>query len=193
MLSRAAQGGFSIVELVTAITIVGILMALGMPSFSEYLQNARLGSTAQSLFSGLNLARSEAIRRNQQVDFVLTTTALGPGIESSFTADVTGTNWLVLARDSASAPYQPPLDSKTALEGGGTNPTITVNSNAAIVSFNSLGATLGGGPTDIDIRNPAMGLCAPAGPVRCWQVHVSPAGQVHLCDPAAGMGDSRAC
>ena len=193
MLTPRRQRGFSIVELATAMTIIAILMAIGMPSLSEYLQNARLGSTAQNLFSGLNLARSEAIRRNQQVDFVLTSTPLAPGIENAFVADVAGTNWLVLVRDPVTANYVPPLDSRTALEGGGTNPTVTVTSTASIVSFTSLGATTIGVPVTINVRNPPSGACAPAGPVRCWQVQVTQAGQVHLCDPAAAVGDSRAC
>ncbi len=31
--------------------------------------------------------------------------------------------------------------------------------------------------------NPALGACAPAGPVRCWSVVVSVGGQVRLCSP----------
>ena len=64
MLKKAAQRGFSLVELATALTIIAILMMLGMPSFSEYINNARLGAVAQSFYAGLSQARSEAIRRN---------------------------------------------------------------------------------------------------------------------------------
>jgi prepilin-type N-terminal cleavage/methylation domain-containing protein len=63
VLTKAAQRGYPLVELATAMTIIAILMMLGMPSFSEYINNARLGAVAQSFYAGLNQARSEAIRR----------------------------------------------------------------------------------------------------------------------------------
>ena len=76
-------------------TIIAILMMLGMPSFSEYINNARLGAVAQSFYSGLSQARSEAIRRNVPVEFAMTNTPIGPGIENSLAPDVTGKNWVI--------------------------------------------------------------------------------------------------
>lgn len=196
MLMQRGQRGFSIIELSIAITIIAILVMLGMPSFSEYMANARLAATAQSFFSGLNVARSEAIRRNGTVEFAMTNTPLAPGIENTLLADVAGKNWVVRSRPSAMAPYDSPaIDAKTALEGGGTTPRVTVNSTTSIVTFDGLGTatSIAGGVATISIDNPPAGLCAPAGPVRCWNVLVSAGGQVHLCDRAALAGDSRAC
>lgn len=192
MLTRA-QHGFSLIELSIAITIIAILVMLGMPSFAEYMSNARLAAMAQSFFSGLNVARSEAIRRNGTVEFAMTNTPLGPGIENSLLADVTGKNWVVRSKPTPLAVYDsPPIDAKTALEGGGTTPRVTVNSTTSIVTFDGLGTATSGVAT-IAIDNPPAGLCAPVGPVRCWNVVVSAGGQVHLCDRAAALGDSRAC
>lgn len=193
MLRQRAQRGFSIIELAITITIIAILIMLGMPSFSEYMANARLTAAAQSFFTGLNVARSEAIRRNGTVEFAMTNTPLAPGIENTLLPDTTGKNWVVRSRASTAVPYDsPPIDSKTALEGGGTTPRVTVNSTASIITFDGLGAATSGVAT-ISIDNPPAGLCAPAGPVRCWDVRISAGGQVHLCDRAAPQGDSRAC
>jgi type IV fimbrial biogenesis protein FimT len=193
VLKRSAQRGFSLVELATAITIVAILMMLGMPSFSEYIANARLGTMAQSFFSGLSLARSEAIRRNAPVQFAMTNDPVVAGIENTLNADVTGRNWVIRTSASGAAPFDsPPIETKSGLEGGGTIPRVTVNAVAPIVTFDGLGAATTGIGT-ISIQNPAAGLCAPAGPVRCWNVVVAAGGQVRLCDPAASVGDSRAC
>lgn len=187
------QVGFSLIELSIAITIIAILIMLGMPSFSEYMANARLGAAAQSFYTGLNVARSEAIRRNSTVEFAMTNTPVAPGIENALLPDVTGKNWVVRARPNASSPYDsPPIDSKTAFEGGGATPRVTVNATAAIVTFDGLGSATSGVDT-IQIDNPPAGLCAPAGPVRCWDVRVTAGGQVQLCDRAAVLGDSRAC
>ena len=190
---RAAQRGFSLVELATALTIVAILMMLGMPSFSEYINNARLGSVAQSFYSGLSLARSEAIRRNGAVEFAMTNTPIGVGIENSLAPDVTGKNWVIRSQSVPLGAYDAPaIETKSALEGGGATPRVTILATAPIVRFDGIGAAVAGIGT-IAIENPAAGLCVPAGPVRCWNVIVAPGGQVRLCDPAAAIGDSRAC
>lgn len=190
---RRAQIGFSLIELSIAITIIAILIMLGMPSFAEYMANARLAAAAQSFYTGLNIARSEAIRRNGTVEFAMTNTPLAPGVENALVADITGANWVVRARPNTTSPYDsPPIDSKTALEGGGTTPRVTVVATTPIVTFDGLGTATSGVNT-ISVDNPPAGLCAPAGPVRCWDVRVTAGGQVQLCDRAALLGDSRAC
>lgn len=194
MLSGACQEGFSIIELTVALTVVAVLLALGMPTLSGYIQNARLGGAAKSFYSGLQIARAEAIKRNAQVEFVMTSTAVASGIENALVADAQGRNWVVRARASASAPYEL-IEAKSILEGGGAAPAVTVAASAALVSFNSLGGTLTGVGQTIALENPAMGLCTPLGPVRCWNVVVAPGGQVRLCnpDPAASASDTRKC
>lgn len=193
MLRRAAQRGFSLVELATAMTIIAILMMLGMPSFSEYINNARLGAVAQSFYAGLSMARSEAIRRNQPVEFAMTNTPIATGIENSLAPDVTGKNWVIRSRTPPAAVYDAPaIETKSALEGGGATPRVTILAAAPIVTFNGLGAATTGVGT-IAVENPPAGACVPAGPVRCWNIVVAPGGQVRLCDPAASVGDTRSC
>lgn len=191
MLNPCRQGGFSIVELFIALTIAGILLALGAPSLSGYIQNARLGSTAKSFYNGLALARSEAIRLNQPVEFALTNTAIASGVENSMSPDAAGRNWVVRYRFPVSSASYQLIEAKSALEGGGSS--IVVAASSPSVTFTGLGQTTIGSESGIAVSNPALGACAPVGPVRCWNVIASPGGRVRLCDPAAPIGDSRAC
>lgn len=192
MLSAGHQEGFSIIELSVALTVVAVLLTLGVPSLSGYIQNARLGSAAKSFYTGLQTARAEAVKRNAEVEFVMTNTAVASGIENALVADARGRNWVVRARPSASAPYEL-IEAKSILEGGGA--AVTVAASAAQVSFNALGGSFTGVGQTIVLENPAMGQCVPLGPVRCWNVVVSPGGQVRLCnpDPAASGSDTRKC
>ncbi len=59
--------GFSMVELLVAISIVAILAGLAGPSLSTFMRNSRLSTTANLLLADLQLARREAIKRNMSV------------------------------------------------------------------------------------------------------------------------------
>jgi type IV fimbrial biogenesis protein FimT len=62
--------GFTLVELMTALGITAILMALAIPSFHDLLQKQRISTTASDFFAAINLTRSEAIQRGARVDLV---------------------------------------------------------------------------------------------------------------------------
>lgn len=59
--------GFSIVELMIAIVILGILMGIGIPAFQSTVKNNRMTSNLNAFITSLNQARSEAVKQNQEV------------------------------------------------------------------------------------------------------------------------------
>jgi type IV fimbrial biogenesis protein FimT len=64
---RPCARGFTLVELLTVITMVAIGTALALPSMRGVLIDQRLRATATDLMSSLLMARSEAIKRGAQV------------------------------------------------------------------------------------------------------------------------------
>jgi type IV fimbrial biogenesis protein FimT len=203
VLNLRSSRGFTIVELMVGVTIVAIILAAAAPSFGGMLQNSKLGNAAASYMTGLQLARAEAIRRNQAVEFILTANPVTTGVENSATPSVNGANWVVRVMPAGETTYAL-VEAKPAIEGsGGTASPISIvgatasdaptgSSFDGSVVFNGFGGIANGIPLDFEITIP--GKCAPNdGPIRCQRIRARPGGQLQLCDPIAEAGDSRAC
>jgi type IV fimbrial biogenesis protein FimT len=188
--------GFTLVELLVGVTIAAVLLALGAPALGTYLQNAKVASAANVYYGAVQTAKTEAIRRNTPVQFVLTSASGTPAaLAASAVGDPNGRNWVVRAASGAGFTL---IDAKGVNEGdsgvqvASTGPT---GFDGTIV-FNGFGAVAVSGTYTIDITH-ATAACAaasgPSGPIRCRRIVVSPVGRVSSCDPAAPAGDSRAC
>ena len=59
--------GFTLMELMVVIGIVGILSAIAIPGYIKWLPGHRVGSAAQAVMSSLEFARINAIKTNADV------------------------------------------------------------------------------------------------------------------------------
>ena len=59
--------GFTIIELATTLVILGILIAVAIPSFNDLVLGTRIKGAASDIYASLTFARSEAIKRNTNV------------------------------------------------------------------------------------------------------------------------------
>lgn len=67
MITRSAQRGFTLVELMVTVTVMGILLTIAAPNFSDMLNTNRVQSQIRELYSQLSYARSEAVSRGRMV------------------------------------------------------------------------------------------------------------------------------
>ena len=65
--SPEVSTGYTLLELMVTVTIAGILMGVAVPSFTSIISSNRLTTYANELVTALNFARSEAIKRGQDV------------------------------------------------------------------------------------------------------------------------------
>ena len=64
---RQTQNGFTLVEMLVTLSIVGIFTAIAVPSFTSLIASQNIRVSASMLQSSLLQARSEAIKRNTVV------------------------------------------------------------------------------------------------------------------------------
>jgi type IV fimbrial biogenesis protein FimT len=64
---RKYARGVTFVELLVTLAVVSILLAIGVPSFNDAVLSSRLTSIANDLLASIQLARSEAVKRNVPV------------------------------------------------------------------------------------------------------------------------------
>jgi type IV fimbrial biogenesis protein FimT len=182
---RTRSHGFSLIELVIVLVIMAILLALGLPSFSNYLRNSRLRAAAQTFLSGVQLARSEAVRRDQQVEFLLTAADPTPDNLSSATSVVTGSNWMIRTADKAVF-----IEGKFAVDGSAG---VSLSTTASSITFDGFGRTNPATSANFNFQSTQANCQIDGGPVRCLRVNVSTLGQARLCDPAVTGTDTRVC
>ena len=72
---RPIESGFTLVELLVVVVVLGILASVGASGFQSLIQSQQAKSASFEIFSSLSLARSEAIKRNNFVTLTPTDTA----------------------------------------------------------------------------------------------------------------------
>ena len=76
--------GFTVLEMLVAIAIIGILTVIALPSVGNMVTRIRMDGKINAVTSALNFARSEAVKRGQTVAVCPGTTATcGTGINWS--------------------------------------------------------------------------------------------------------------
>lgn len=170
--------GMTLIEVLIGFTIIGLLLTLGVPSFTAWLQNLQLRNASESIFNGLQLARANAVQRNKSVTF----TMAGPDSSWAVTID---TPSLALSEPGT-------VQTRSAAEG---TPNAVITTTNPAISFDGLGKTNLPAAATIQVTNPTGGTCAAvAGNMRCLNVTVEVGGQIKMCDPnVTTAGDSRKC
>lgn len=73
------QRGYSLVELLTVMAIVGVLSLVTVPAFMNYSKTARLKNSLRQVSSDVRAARQRAVTRSAFVRLVVTTASPAPG------------------------------------------------------------------------------------------------------------------
>lgn len=139
--------GFTLTELLITVTVIGVLASLAAPSFVDLIRNNRAAGVATEIASGVNYARSEAIRRSTKVTICK---SANPTASSPACAGSGGwqQGWIVFVDKGTGGSFESASD--TLLRVGqppGSNVTIA-SSTSGGVAFHGIAFNARGMPID---------------------------------------------
>ena len=135
-----SAGGFSLPELMVVLAILGILMGIAVPNYSEWIAGQRVRDTASDIHTSLMRARSEAISRGLATSVAPLTTANWAN------------GWHIANPDGT---YNPnPANPTVFIEQHGPVQNVSISGAGTAITFTTVGRLSG---TALGIRITATG------------------------------------
>lgn len=98
--ARLAHRGFTLVELLVTMAIAGILLAIGVPSMTQFLSDRAAAANAEEFAEAVRFARSEAMKRGRSVYICASSNPEAADAACSDEANGWTSGWLVADVDS---------------------------------------------------------------------------------------------
>lgn len=171
----ASTRGFTLIELLVTMAVAAILLTIAIPNYQTFMLNSRMSSKSNDLLAALQLARSEAIKRNSRV-----TLCKGTG-GACVTAGTWAQGWMVFNDDGTVGTLDgtdQPIQIFPALAGSST-----LGATANIGDFISYLPT---GMPNLAVGTTAtLTLCPGVAGANGRDIEIVAAGRARIINPAA--------
>jgi type IV fimbrial biogenesis protein FimT len=199
---KPRNGGYSMVEVLVTIAVLAVLLAAVTPSAAGLIANLRLRGAAEAVMTGLQKARSEAIKSNQIVTFWLVSASTTAALDKTCALSATSSSWVVSYDNPAgfcdSDPSTTTMPRIVQINNTGPSSSnlvvsaLDADGNASTqASFNGFGRKPDAA-TRLDIST--IDFSSNTSGTKRLRVQVSLIGGVRMCDPdVTATADPRYC
>jgi prepilin-type N-terminal cleavage/methylation domain-containing protein len=178
------QTGFSLTELVVALAVALVLMAVGLPAFLRAYHSYQLSGAATQVANILRLTRYEAIRLNKNVDCIIQPSASDPGMtnlwaDSNWNGTLDPTEKMILLGNSGNLVDSGSVPNTATLIANAVN-SVTTNApspGGSQIWFDARGAVIPPTPTNVNVFYLASSVAPEAG---YRAVLLMPAGSIQI-------------
>jgi type IV fimbrial biogenesis protein FimT len=208
--TKRAARGVTLIELMVALVILGLVLFVAMPGVGAWIRNTQVRNTASSMLSGLAQARNEAVRRNAPVRFSLVSLTNAALLDDTCALSGSGVSWIASVRDPAGHCSYAPSTNPVTDAADANNPLIVASNAGGVggrnvvvaakvadgsaaadtVTFNGFGRVVDAAPIGfINVNNDTAG-----NDYRSLRIEITAGGSARLCDMAlSDSTDSRYC
>lgn len=175
--SSRRQQGFSLLELLVTISVAAILIAIAVPSLTMFIQNSREDAQADSLISSLEYARSEAVKRDANVEVCASADQATCSNAASW-----ATGWIV---ETVATPPAAPTVLQVMSQLSGNNTLTGAFNGAAVtqVTFQPNGFVQAAGGAGVYV-NTYFTLCDSRGASKARDIEITGIGAVQASSTA---------
>lgn len=186
-LTRRASAGFTLLELMVAVGIAAIVLAVGVPSFSSSIDNQRMTSATNDLVMTMNLAKSEAIKRVAYVSICKSSDG-----ETCTAGSDWNEGWIVFANSGTTNLASVDADDEVLRVFEGVSDRIDINTVGGIADFLSFrpAGTVG---TNLANITGTLIACDERGADFARGVSIQPSGQWEVSRYTDHTGSALSC
>jgi type IV fimbrial biogenesis protein FimT len=155
-MDKTRRAGFTLIELMVTLAVAAILMAIAIPNLRDFLRNNRLTGGVNDLLHSIQVARTEAIKRQQGNVVVCGTTDPAAGTAALTCTYNTFQGWFVFQdlngnwqRDAG----EPVIETHTLIDA---SVTVKPDANSDIVSFGPSGFA---NPAGVRVPTATLVMC----------------------------------
>jgi len=174
--------GFTLIELMVAVSLFGLLLALAIPTYTNFISNSQVRNAAEAMLNGVLAAQTAAVNANTQTQLIVTP----------------GTGWQIqFVNPDTSIPAQAPVPpAPYLLTESAPQATVTPKpAGATELTFDAFGRIIPNADTSASISCLIVTNNGYASARTLWVIvsNSTQATGTKLCDPAAAATEPQAC
>ncbi|MDY1547244.1 GspH/FimT family pseudopilin [Luteibacter sahnii] len=142
MKPRSSGYGFSLIELVVTLLVFAVLLAIAVPTFSDFMKRNAVAAQTNELLGALRLARSTAVTRGVYVSVCPSSNVASATPTCTSGGNVYDTGWLVYVNSGPKTAYAAGNEVLQVTQGMSN---ASIQGNASLITFDARGSSVLGG------------------------------------------------